>query len=161
MLPRNKRPFFLRFSSEIFFMKVLSKVAPDSLKLISLRLSTRRYSERWKQALKISNGSTLQWLGSFFMQAQPRGGIFRLLWSPGIGSEKSIPPAFLAWRAGTTQSEFCDTKPYKSSLLAFNRVCKLEIQPVMFVLSAPLVKYCRPNHLTGSPPSSPHFPVCE
>ncbi len=29
------------------------------------------------------------------------GGIFKLLWSPEIGSEESIPPAYVAWRAGT------------------------------------------------------------
>jgi hypothetical protein len=26
----------------------------------------------------------------------------KLLWSPGIDSEKSIPPAYEAWRSGTT-----------------------------------------------------------
>ncbi len=29
------------------------------------------------------------------------GGIFKLLWSPEIGSKESIPPAYVAWRAGT------------------------------------------------------------
>jgi hypothetical protein len=29
-------------------------------------------------------------------------GIFKLLWSPGIDSRVSIPPAYVAWRAGTT-----------------------------------------------------------
>jgi hypothetical protein len=28
--------------------------------------------------------------------------IFKLLGSPGIDSKKSIPPAYVAWRAGTT-----------------------------------------------------------
>jgi hypothetical protein len=30
-----------------------------------------------------------------------RAGIFKLLWSPGIDSTESIPPVFVAWRAGT------------------------------------------------------------
>ncbi len=29
-------------------------------------------------------------------------GIFKLISSPGIDSKQSIPPAFVAWRAGTT-----------------------------------------------------------
>jgi hypothetical protein len=32
----------------------------------------------------------------------PREGILKLLWSPGIESKESIPPAYIAWRAGTT-----------------------------------------------------------
>jgi hypothetical protein len=28
------------------------------------------------------------------------GGIFKLLWSPEIDSEESIPPTYVAWRAG-------------------------------------------------------------
>ncbi len=31
-----------------------------------------------------------------------RGGIFKLIRSPGIDSKESIPPAFVARRAGTT-----------------------------------------------------------
>jgi hypothetical protein len=31
-----------------------------------------------------------------------RAGIFKFLWSPGIDSSESIPPAYVAWRAGTT-----------------------------------------------------------
>ncbi len=31
-----------------------------------------------------------------------RGGIFKLLWRPGIDSMESIPPAYVAWRTGTT-----------------------------------------------------------
>jgi hypothetical protein len=30
-----------------------------------------------------------------------RGGIFKLLWSPEIDSKESIPPVYVAWRAGT------------------------------------------------------------
>jgi hypothetical protein len=33
---------------------------------------------------------------------QPRDGIFKLVWSPGIESRVLIPPAYVAWRAGTT-----------------------------------------------------------
>jgi hypothetical protein len=29
-------------------------------------------------------------------------GIFKLFWSPGIDSRVSIPPAYVAWRVGTT-----------------------------------------------------------
>ena len=36
------------------------------------------------------------------VQDQVRDGIFKLLMSPGIDSTKSIPPAYVAWRAGTT-----------------------------------------------------------
>ncbi len=39
---------------------------------------------------------------SVFTKLQRRDGIFKLLRSPGIGSNESIPPAFVAWRAGTT-----------------------------------------------------------
>jgi len=31
-----------------------------------------------------------------------RDGIFKLLRNPGIDSKESIPPAYVAWRAGTT-----------------------------------------------------------
>jgi hypothetical protein len=31
-----------------------------------------------------------------------KAGIFNLLWSPGIDFTESIPPAYVAWRAGTT-----------------------------------------------------------
>jgi hypothetical protein len=30
-----------------------------------------------------------------------RAGIFKPLWSPGINAKASIPPAYVAWRAGT------------------------------------------------------------
>jgi hypothetical protein len=30
-----------------------------------------------------------------------RAGIFKPLWSPGIDAKASIPPAYVAWRAGT------------------------------------------------------------
>ena len=33
---------------------------------------------------------------------EPRARIFILLRSPGIDSKESIPPAYVAWRAGTT-----------------------------------------------------------
>jgi hypothetical protein len=33
---------------------------------------------------------------------QVRARICKSLWSPGIDSEESTPPAYLAWRAGTT-----------------------------------------------------------
>ncbi len=42
-----------------------------------------------------------------------------------------------------------------SSLLVFKRIYSLEIQPVMFVFSAPLVNYSPSNLLTGSPPPPP------
>jgi hypothetical protein len=32
---------------------------------------------------------------------QIRAGIFKPLWSPGIDARASIPPAYVAWRAGT------------------------------------------------------------
>ncbi len=37
-----------------------------------------------------------------FLHMKYRGGIFKLLRSPGIDSNESIPPAYVAWRAGTT-----------------------------------------------------------
>ncbi len=33
--------------------------------------------------------------------SQSRAGIFKPLWSPGIDAKASIPPAYIAWRAGT------------------------------------------------------------
>ncbi len=33
--------------------------------------------------------------------AGTRAGIFKPLWSPGIDAKASIPPAYVAWRAGT------------------------------------------------------------
>ncbi len=35
-----------------------------------------------------------------------RARICKRLWNPGIDSEKSIPPAYVAWRAGTTNRVF-------------------------------------------------------
>ncbi len=32
---------------------------------------------------------------------QNRAGIFKPLWRPGIDAKASIPPAYVAWRAGT------------------------------------------------------------
>ncbi len=37
--------------------------------------------------------------------------IFKLLRSPGTDSKKSIPPAYAAWRAGTTTLYICRTGP--------------------------------------------------
>ncbi len=34
-------------------------------------------------------------------QIKVRARIFKRLWSPGIDSKASIPPAYVAWRAGT------------------------------------------------------------
>ncbi len=31
----------------------------------------------------------------------PRASIFKRLWGPGIDSKEWIPPAYVAWRAGT------------------------------------------------------------
>ncbi len=33
--------------------------------------------------------------------AEIGAGIFKPLWSPGIDAKASIPPAYVAWRAGT------------------------------------------------------------
>jgi hypothetical protein len=35
------------------------------------------------------------------VRLQFRAGIFKPLWSPGIDAKASIPPAYVAWRAGT------------------------------------------------------------
>ena len=32
---------------------------------------------------------------------EARAGIFKPLWSPGIDAKALIPPAYVAWRAGT------------------------------------------------------------
>jgi hypothetical protein len=37
-----------------------------------------------------------------YIYRTPRARISKLLWSPGIDSNESIPPAYVAWRAGTT-----------------------------------------------------------
>jgi hypothetical protein len=37
----------------------------------------------------------------FLSTVSIRARIFELLWSPGIDSKASIPPAYVAWRAGT------------------------------------------------------------
>jgi hypothetical protein len=38
-------------------------------------------------------------IGLLYRPARAR--IFKRLWSPGIGSKASIPPAYVAWRTGT------------------------------------------------------------
>jgi hypothetical protein len=38
----------------------------------------------------------------FIIPAQARGGIFKLLRSLGIYSKELVPPAYVAWRVGTT-----------------------------------------------------------
>ncbi len=46
-----------------------------------------------------------------------------------------------------------------SSLLVFNRVCRLEIQSIMLVFSTQLVNFCPSNLLSASPPQPlPPFP---
>jgi hypothetical protein len=40
-----------------------------------------------------------------------RDGIFKLLMSPGFDSKESIPPAYVAWRAGTTFLFLLDSQP--------------------------------------------------
>ncbi len=40
-----------------------------------------------------------------------RDGIFELLSSPGIDSKESIPPAYVAWRAGTTTLYLLGSQP--------------------------------------------------
>jgi hypothetical protein len=37
----------------------------------------------------------------YISQMLYRAGIFKPLWSPGIDAKASIPPAYVAWRAGT------------------------------------------------------------
>ena len=37
----------------------------------------------------------------YFSYRPVRAGIFKPLWSPGIDAKASIPPAYVAWRAGT------------------------------------------------------------
>ncbi len=49
-------------------------------------------------------------------------------------------------------NNYNDIKPKRSSLLAFNRVYRLEIQSIMLVFSTPLVNHCPSNLLTGSAP---------
>ncbi len=55
--------------------------------------------------------ASLPWIGgvsSFFVYCpsylfvEARDGILKLLRGPGINSKESIPPAYVAWRAGTT-----------------------------------------------------------
>ncbi len=45
-----------------------------------------------------------QWIDSVLINAWAR--ICKRLWSPGIDSKESIPPAYVAWRAGTTNRVF-------------------------------------------------------
>ena len=47
------------------------------------------------------------------------------------------------------------TNRERSSLLAFNRVYRLEIESVMLVFGPRFVNYCASNLLSGSPPPSP------
>ncbi len=42
--------------------------------------------------------------------------IFKLLRSPGIYSKESIPPAYVAWRAGTTTIYYSSSIPYPHSV---------------------------------------------
>ncbi len=40
-------------------------------------------------------------IASLVVQQGYRAGIVKPLWSPGIDAKASIPPAYVAWRAGT------------------------------------------------------------
>ncbi len=65
---------------------------------------------RWKnakfkvdlQATAVKNWFQLrQWLISEEFRQTNRAGIFERVWGPGIDSKEWIPPAYVAWRAGT------------------------------------------------------------
>ncbi len=43
--------------------------------------------------------------------------IFKRLWSPGIDSKELIPPAYVAWRAGTTNRVVVQARQSKNRLL--------------------------------------------
>jgi hypothetical protein len=53
-------------------------------------------------ATAISDSLRFLLLSSMCAWQMHRGGIFKLLRRPGIDSKESIPPAYVAWRAGTT-----------------------------------------------------------
>ncbi len=42
------------------------------------------------------------WLPQVALKLEPRARICKRLWSPGIDSDGPIPPAYVAWRVGTT-----------------------------------------------------------
>jgi hypothetical protein len=54
-----------------------------------------QYLKRICQRLRIPEINTKESIGA-------RARICKRLWRPGIDSEDSIPPAYVAWRAGTT-----------------------------------------------------------
>ncbi len=54
-----------------------------------------QYLKRICKSLRIPEINTKESIGT-------RARICKRLWRPGIDSEDSIPPAYVAWRAGTT-----------------------------------------------------------
>jgi hypothetical protein len=47
------------------------------------------------------------------LQTSYRARIFEHLWSPGIDSKESIPPAYVAWRAGTINLFYLVPSPHR------------------------------------------------
>jgi hypothetical protein len=62
--------------------------------LTLLRMTT---VDSWATADVIGNSGK----AAFFFKNDNRARIFKRLWSPGIDSKELIPPAYVAWRAGT------------------------------------------------------------
>ncbi len=60
---------------------------------------------KWKASLWLitppSRTGGTSTIGTRFFGVFLRARIFKRLWSPGIDSKASIPPAYVAWRAGT------------------------------------------------------------
>ncbi len=64
----------------------------------------------WKTKLFLAHHHSKLWSG---LQHRYRARIFQLLRSSGIDSKESIPPAYVAWRAGVTTLSYSVPSPHR------------------------------------------------
>jgi hypothetical protein len=55
----------------------------------------------YEKFLLVADSYRIVKIYDFLLSSYARAGIFKPLWSPGIDAKASIPPAYVAWRAGT------------------------------------------------------------
>ncbi len=112
-----------------------------------MRKSTTNLESRLSLGHNITRNSAL-----YFLHSWAR--ICKCLRSPGIDSKESIPPAYVAWRAGTSNRVVVPARPCWESipgLLIYQGVWELRPPESSWSSPQPPHRPSRPSHATLSP----------
>ncbi len=85
-------------------MYVYSYLSWIYVNLKTLQICIKKYRKIFFNFVMTYAGSDCKIVDFFSIQtnySEDRAGIFKPLWRPGIDAKASIPPAYVAWRAGT------------------------------------------------------------